>query len=59
MAAMAVARPTAVFPQLSESFGHISYTKEGRMVLSDQTQARITSLKLENYSRLANRITII
>lgn len=56
---MALARPEAIFPDLSESFGHVSYSKEGRMVISPEyPRTKITSLKMSNYQKFANRITI-
>lgn len=52
-------RPQVSFAELSHSFGNITYNKEGRMVVTpDNPNARIASLKLENYQLLAHRITI-
>ncbi|PHH68170.1 hypothetical protein CDD82_756 [Ophiocordyceps australis] len=59
VAEMARVRPEVSFAELSENFGSIMYSKEGRMVVShDGCRTRITSLKLSNYQALANRITI-
>ncbi|PHH85515.1 hypothetical protein CDD83_301 [Cordyceps sp. RAO-2017] len=56
---MARVRPEVTFAELSESFGNIVYSKEGRMVVSPENpRARIASLKLSNYQALANRMTI-
>ncbi|TQS34247.1 hypothetical protein Golomagni_05378 [Golovinomyces magnicellulatus] len=56
---MATARPSVQFTDLSETFGDISYSKEGRMVVTPEyPRTRITSLKLSNYQKFANRITI-
>ncbi|CAH0015023.1 unnamed protein product [Clonostachys rhizophaga] len=54
------ARPHVTFVELSHSFGNIIYNKEGRMVVAPENpcQTKITSLKLENYRLLANRMTI-
>lgn len=57
-------RPTASFVELSETFGNISYNKEGRMVVTpdpenpDRKVSQVSSLKLSNYRLLAHRITI-
>ncbi|RCI07996.1 hypothetical protein L249_7823 [Ophiocordyceps polyrhachis-furcata BCC 54312] len=59
VAEMARVRPDASFDHLSESFGNIVYSKEGRMVVSPENpHSRISSLKLSNYQALANRMTI-
>ncbi|QUC17444.1 uncharacterized protein UV8b_01685 [Ustilaginoidea virens] len=59
VAEMTRVRPRAVFPELCESFGSISYSKDGRMVIMPEyPRTRITSLKLSNYRSLATRITI-
>lgn len=56
---MARVRPQVSFMELSQSFGNITYNKEGRMVVTPENpNAKITSLKLENYRLLAHRITI-
>ncbi|KJZ78132.1 hypothetical protein HIM_02170 [Hirsutella minnesotensis 3608] len=56
---MARVRPEVSFAELSDSFGNIVYSKEGRMVVSPENpKARISSLKLSNYQALANRMTI-
>lgn len=56
---MARVRPQVSFGELSHSFGNITYNKEGRMVVAPESpNAKITSLKLENYRLLAHRITI-
>lgn len=56
---MARVRPDVTFAELSESFGNIVYSKEGRMVVSPKNpRKRITSLKLSNYQVLANRMMI-
>lgn len=52
-------RPGATFPDLSDSFGNISFNKEGRMVLAPEHPRRqITSLKLANYRTFMTRMTI-
>ncbi|KID84715.1 hypothetical protein MGU_08060 [Metarhizium guizhouense ARSEF 977] len=52
-------RPRAQFTELCESFGNISYSKDGRMVIMPEyPRTRISSLKLSNYRSLATRITI-
>ncbi|QPG95204.1 hypothetical protein C2857_007831 [Epichloe festucae Fl1] len=59
VAEMARVRPHVAFTELCESFGNISYSKDGRMVIvPEYPRARITSLKLANYRSLATRITI-
>ncbi|KAF4592075.1 F-box-like domain-containing protein [Ophiocordyceps camponoti-floridani] len=59
VAEMTRVRPDASFDDLSESFGNIVYSKEGRMVVSPENpRSRISSLKLSNYQALANRMTI-
>ncbi|PFH55689.1 hypothetical protein XA68_17819 [Ophiocordyceps unilateralis] len=59
VAEMARVRPDVSFDDLSESFGNIVYSKEGRMVVSPENpRSRISSLKLSNYQALANRMTI-
>ncbi|RDA93251.1 hypothetical protein CP533_6489 [Ophiocordyceps camponoti-saundersi (nom. inval.)] len=59
VAEMARVRPEATFDHLSETFGNIVYSKEGRMVVSPENpHSRISSLKLSNYQALANRMTI-
>lgn len=52
-------RPRVQFTELCESFGNISYSKDGRMVIMPEyPRTRISSLKLSNYRSLATRITI-
>ncbi|KAL7924089.1 hypothetical protein ACQKWADRAFT_287222 [Trichoderma austrokoningii] len=52
-------RPDATFPGLSDSFGNIVYSKDGRMMIAPEpSRPRITSLRLSNYRSLATRITI-
>lgn len=52
-------RPNTTFPGLSDTFGSIVYSKDGRMIIAPEpSRARITSLKLSNYRSLATRITI-
>lgn len=52
-------RPETSFPGLSDTFGNIVYSKDGRMIIApEQSRSRITSLKLSNYRSLATRITI-
>ncbi|KAK1247232.1 hypothetical protein MKX07_002141 [Trichoderma sp. CBMAI-0711] len=52
-------RPDVTFPGLSDSFGNIVYSKDGRMIIAPEpSKTRITSLKLANYRSLATRITI-
>ncbi|KAG6020357.1 hypothetical protein E4U41_002870 [Claviceps citrina] len=59
LAEMARVRPHVTFAELSDSFGNISYSKDGRMVIvPEYPRTRITSLKLSNYRSLATRITI-
>lgn len=59
IAEMARVRPFASFSDLSDTFGSIIYSKEGRMVIApEHPRTRITSLKLSNYRSLASRITI-
>ncbi|KAF4505605.1 hypothetical protein G6O67_007536 [Ophiocordyceps sinensis] len=56
---MARVRPDVSFAELSDSFGNIMYSKEGRMIVSPENpRTRISSLKLSNYQALANRMTI-
>ncbi|OAA34651.1 hypothetical protein BBO_09097 [Beauveria brongniartii RCEF 3172] len=57
---MATARPTAKFRDLSETFGNISYGKDGRIVISPEyPRTRITSLKLANYQIFSTRAVIL
>ncbi|KAG5926103.1 hypothetical protein E4U53_003160 [Claviceps sorghi] len=59
LAEMGRVRPHVSFAELSDSFGNISYNKDGRMVIvPEYPRTRITSLKLSNYRSLATRITI-
>ncbi|PNP44704.1 hypothetical protein TGAMA5MH_03511 [Trichoderma gamsii] len=52
-------RPETTFPGLSDTFGNIVYSKDGRMIIAaEPSRQRITSLKLSNYRSLATRITI-
>ncbi|RFU78722.1 hypothetical protein TARUN_3510 [Trichoderma arundinaceum] len=52
-------RPNITFPGLSDTFGNIVYSKDGRMIIAPEpSRPRITSLKLSNYRSLATRITI-
>ncbi|KHN94536.1 uncharacterized protein MAM_07591 [Metarhizium album ARSEF 1941] len=52
-------RPGVHFAELCESFGNISYGKDGRMmIMPEYPRTRISSLKLSNYRSLATRITI-
>ncbi|UKZ65455.1 uncharacterized protein TrAtP1_006651 [Trichoderma atroviride] len=52
-------RPETSFPGLSDTFGNIVYSKDGRMIIAPEpSRSRITSLKLSNYRSLATRITI-
>ncbi|KAL7901829.1 hypothetical protein HDV63DRAFT_394816 [Trichoderma sp. SZMC 28014] len=52
-------RPETTFPGLSETFGNVIYSKDGRMIIAPEpSRPRITSLKLSNYRSLATRITI-
>ncbi|KAM0255099.1 hypothetical protein ACHAQJ_006103 [Trichoderma viride] len=52
-------RPNTTFPGLSDTFGNIVYSKDGRMIIAPEpSRPRITSLKLSNYRSLATRITI-
>lgn len=56
---MARVRPQVTFADISHSFGNITYNKEGRMVVTPENpNAKISSLKLDNYRLLAHRITI-
>lgn len=58
--AMARARPGSKFTDLSETFGNISYTKEGRIVITPEyPRTRITSLKLANYQIFSNRAVVV
>ncbi|TQV96429.1 hypothetical protein IF1G_05012 [Cordyceps javanica] len=57
---MARARPGTKFNDLSETFGNISYTKDGRIVISPEyPRTRITSLKLGNYQIFSNRAVVV
>ncbi|KAJ3476141.1 hypothetical protein NLG97_g9218 [Lecanicillium saksenae] len=57
---MARARPGTKFPDLSETFGNISYTKEGRIVITPEyPRTRIASLKLANYQIFSNRAVVV
>ncbi|EGX89386.1 hypothetical protein CCM_07637 [Cordyceps militaris CM01] len=57
---MARARPGTKFRDLSETFGNISYTKEGRIIISPEyPRTRITSLKLTNYQLFSNRAVVV
>lgn len=57
---MARARPDTKFLNLSETFGNISYTKEGRIIISPEyPRTRITSLKLANYQIFSNRAVVV
>ncbi|KAL7791278.1 hypothetical protein V8C37DRAFT_403016 [Trichoderma ceciliae] len=59
IAEMNRARPNTTFPGLSDTFGNIVYSKDGRMIIAPEpSRPRITSLKLSNYRSLATRITI-
>ena len=59
VAEMARVRPHVRFAELSDTFGNISYSSDGRMVVVKKYPgARAASLKLANYRSLANRITI-
>ncbi|EFY94299.1 hypothetical protein MAA_10244 [Metarhizium robertsii ARSEF 23] len=59
VAELARVRPRVQFTELCESFGNISYSKDGRMVIMPEyPRTRISSLKLSNYRSLATRITI-
>ena len=59
VAEMAQARLGVRFTELSESFGDISYNKDGRMVITPEYPRKsITSLKISNYQKFANRMTI-
>ncbi|KAG6005220.1 hypothetical protein E4U21_000349 [Claviceps maximensis] len=59
LAEMGRVRPQVSFAELSDSFGCISYNKDGRMVIvPEYPRTRFTSLKLSNYRSLATRITI-
>ncbi|PNY29854.1 Uncharacterized protein TCAP_00243 [Tolypocladium capitatum] len=56
---MARVRPEVSFAEMSDSFGNIVYSKEGRMVISPENpRGRVLSLRLSNYKALANRMTI-
>ncbi|POR37299.1 Uncharacterized protein TPAR_02496 [Tolypocladium paradoxum] len=56
---MARVRPDVSFAEMSDSFGNIVYSKEGRMVISPENpRGRVLSLRLGNYKALANRMTI-
>ncbi|KYK57574.1 hypothetical protein DCS_04585 [Drechmeria coniospora] len=59
IAEMARVRPSATFAELSETFGNISFSKEGRMIMyPEKPPGRISSLKLSNYQTLANGMPI-
>ncbi|KAG6245541.1 hypothetical protein E4U23_005295 [Claviceps purpurea] len=59
LAEMGRVRPHVAFTELCDSFGSISYNKDGRMVIvPEYPRTKITSLKLANYRSLATRITI-
>lgn len=52
-------RPDARFEELSESFGVVGITKDGRMTISpDFPKSRALSLKLSNYALLHTGIAI-
>jgi hypothetical protein len=52
-------RPTARFEELSESFGALGVTKDGRVTISpDFPKSRALSLKLSNYALLQSGITL-
>ena len=52
-------RPAAEFEELSDTFGTIGYTKDGRMTIAPEPpRTKITSLRMSNYRQLATRITI-
>jgi len=53
------ARPSAQFEELSESFGTLNVTKDGRLTFNPEfPKSRALSLKLSNYSMLTNGITL-
>ncbi|OAA62238.1 hypothetical protein ISF_05247 [Cordyceps fumosorosea ARSEF 2679] len=57
---MAKARPGSKFPELSESFGNISYTKEGRLIVPPElSRTRMTSIKIANYEIFENRVIAV
>ncbi|KAK5992511.1 hypothetical protein PT974_05922 [Cladobotryum mycophilum] len=52
-------RPGTKYVELSETFGNIVYSKDGRMIIAPEYQrTRLASLKLSNYRSLATRMTI-
>lgn len=57
---MARARPGTKFLDLSETFGNISYTKEGRILITPEfPRTRITSLKIANYQIFSARAVLV
>jgi hypothetical protein len=53
-------RPDLRFNDVLDSFGEVSITKEGRVVISpDFPKSRVLSLKLANYSMLSGGISIM
>jgi hypothetical protein len=52
-------RPHARFEELSDTFGDILVTKDGRTVIPpDYPRSRVLSLKLENYNIINGTISI-
>lgn len=59
VAELARVRPDARFEELSESFGSMTYNKDGRMVISPEfPRTRVLSLKLANYAFLSGGIAV-
>lgn len=59
LAELSRARPEARWMELSETFGEICLSKDGRMVISpDYPRSRVLSLKLANYAMLTGGISI-
>jgi len=59
LTALAVARPSANYAELSEDFGGISYDKEGKLVPGAAfPRSRPLSLKVASYEALSNDIVI-
>lgn len=59
VAALNHVRPAVRFEELAESFGGISYNKDGRVTINHEfSKSRVLSLKLSNYAILSGGIAI-
>ena len=48
-----------MYEELRETFGEVSYNKDGRMVISpDYPGPRVLGLKMANYSLLSDGVTM-